>query len=72
LIPVSVMPGQVALAGGSYRVAAVLLGLGYLTAAIRFFVNESRETARGLLYVSLVYLPVLLSVLMWDHVRLLS
>ncbi len=72
LIPVSVMPGQVALAGGSYRVAAVLLGLGYLAAALRFFVSESRETARGLLYVSLVYLPVLLSVLTWDHIRLLS
>jgi heme o synthase len=72
LIPISVMPGQVALAGGSYRVAAVLLGLGYLAAAVRFFVNESRETARGLLYVSLVYLPVLLAVLTWDHVRLLS
>ena len=70
LIPVSVMPGQVALAGGSYRVAALLLGLGYLAAALRFFVNESRETARGLLYVSLVYLPVLLSVLTWDHIRL--
>ena len=72
LIPVSVIPGQVALAGGSYRVAAVLLGLGYLAAALRFFVSESRETARGLLYVSLVYLPVLLSVLTWDHIRLLS
>jgi len=72
LIPVSLMPGQVALAGGSYRVAAVLLGLGYLVAALRFLVNESRETARGLLYSSLIYLPVLLSVLTWDHVRLLS
>jgi protoheme IX farnesyltransferase len=72
LIPVSLMPGQVALAGGSYRMAALLLGLGYLAAALRFFGNESRETARGLLYCSLIYLPVLLSVLTWDHVRLLS
>ncbi|HUE15228.1 MAG TPA: heme o synthase [Planctomycetaceae bacterium] len=72
LIPVSLMPGQVALAGGSYRMAALLLGLGYLAAALRFFANESRETARGLLYCSLIYLPVLLSVLTWDHVRLLS
>jgi protoheme IX farnesyltransferase len=72
LIPVSLMPGQVALAGGSYRIAALLLGLGYLAAAVRFFANESRETARGLLYCSLIYLPVLLSVLTWDHVRLLS
>jgi len=71
LIPVSVMPGQVALAGGSYRIAALLLGLGYLAAALRFCFQESRASARGLLYYSLVYLPVLLSVLTWDHVRLL-
>ena len=72
LVPVSLLPGQASLAGGSYRVAALLLGLGYLAAALRFFTNESRETARGLLYSSLVYLPVLLSVLTWDHLRLLS
>lgn len=71
LIPVSFMPGQVALAGGSYRIAALLLGLGYLAAALRFCFQESRASARGLLYFSLVYLPVLLSVLTWDHVRLL-
>jgi heme o synthase len=71
LIPVSLVPGHVALAGGSYRMAALLLGLGYLAAALRFFVHESRASARGLLYCSLVYLPVLLSVLTWDHVRLL-
>jgi heme o synthase len=71
LIPVSFMPGQVALAGGSYRIAALLLGLGYLAAALRFCVHESRASARGLLYCSLIYLPVLLSVLTWDHVRLL-
>jgi heme o synthase len=72
LIPVSLLPGQVALGGGSYRIAALLLGVGYLAAAVRFFAHESRETARGLLYCSLIYLPVLLSVLTWDHVRLLS
>jgi protoheme IX farnesyltransferase len=72
LVPVSLMPGHVALAGGSYRMAALLLGLGYLAAAVRFFANESRETARGLLFCSLVYLPVLLSVLTWDHLRLLN
>lgn len=72
LIPVSLLPGQLALAGGAYRVAAILLGLGYLAAAVRFVVDESQEAARGLLYSSLVYLPVLLSVLTWDHLRLLS
>jgi protoheme IX farnesyltransferase len=72
LIPVSLLPGRLELAGGAYRVAAILLGLGYLAAAVRFVANESRETARGLLYASLVYLPVLLAMLTWDHWRLLS
>ena len=39
-----------------------LLSLGYLAAAVRFVAHESRETARGLLYSSLVYLPTLLAV----------
>jgi heme o synthase len=72
LVPVSLLPGQLALAGGPYRVAALLLSLGYLAAAVRFAWHESRETARGLLYSSLVYLPVLLAVLTWDHLRLLN
>ncbi len=72
LVPISLLPGQLALAGGPYRVAAVLLSLGYLAAAVRFVWHESRETARGLLYSSLVYLPALLAVLTWDHLRLLN
>lgn len=72
LVPVSLLPGQLELAGGPYRVAALLLSLGYLAAAVRFAWHESRETARGLLYSSLVYLPALLAVLTWDHLRLLN
>jgi protoheme IX farnesyltransferase len=72
LVPVSLLPGQLELAGGAYRVAALLLSLGYLAAAIRFVAHESRDTARGLLYSSLVYLPALLAVLTWDHLRLLT
>jgi protoheme IX farnesyltransferase len=72
LVPVSLLPGQLALAGGPYRVAALLLSLGYLAAAVRFMTHESRDSARGLLYSSLVYLPALLAVLTWDHLRLLS
>jgi protoheme IX farnesyltransferase len=72
LVPVSLLPGQVALAGGPYRIAALLLSVGYLAAAVRFVAHESRDSARGLLYSSLVYLPTLLAVLTWDHLRLLS
>jgi protoheme IX farnesyltransferase len=72
LVPVSLLPGEFALAGTAYRIAALVLGLGYVIFAVRFFRSESRQTARGLLYFSLIYLPILLSVLTWDHVRLLS
>jgi protoheme IX farnesyltransferase len=72
LVPVSLLPGELTLAGGPYRIAALLLSLGYLAAAVRFAAHESRDTARCLLYSSLVYLPALLAVLTWDHLRLLS
>jgi heme o synthase len=42
LVPVSLLPGQLALAGGPYRIAALLLSLGYLAAAVRFAAHESR------------------------------
>jgi hypothetical protein len=33
---------------------------------------EDRDTARSLLRTSLVYLPLLLALLAWDHYQLLS
>jgi len=72
LIPASLLPRSTALAGDWYAVVAVLLGVLYLAAAIRFARCESRTTARGLLFTSLIYLPVLLVVLTFDHLRLLT
>ncbi len=72
LIPVSLLPSQIGLAGQAYFLAAVVLGLGYLICAIRFLLNETRETARGLLWSSLLYLPALLVAMLWDHLQLLG
>ena len=72
LIPVSLMPRSVSLAGDLYVVAAILLGLMYLAGAIRFAAGQSRESARGLILVSLIYLPTLLLILTFDHLRLLT
>lgn len=72
LIPVSLLPADCSLAGFGYTVVALTLGLGYLVASIRFAWSVSTRTARGLLAASLVYLPVLLVALVWDHWRLLS
>lgn len=72
LLPVSFLPERLALAGTGYLLAAALLGIGYLLASVRFAVRESVASARGLLYTSLIYLPLLLLALTWDHLRLLQ
>jgi protoheme IX farnesyltransferase len=72
LIPVSLLPSEFALAGDAYFLAAIILGLCYLISSVRFLLNESRRTARSLLLVSLVYLPLLLLALTADHLRLLQ
>ncbi|MGE3317259.1 MAG: heme o synthase [Planctomycetaceae bacterium] len=72
LIPASFLPTRVVLAGDAYLLIAAVLGLAYLASAIRFCRNETRSSARGLLWTSLVYLPVLLMSLTWNHFQLLQ
>ena len=71
MIPVSLVPVYLHIAGKIYGVTAVLLGLVYLGYTIRFAritrarsIVESKMYARDLLKVSVIYLPVLLTVLM--------
>lgn len=70
LLPVSFLPRELTLAGDGYLLAAVLLGLGYLACSIWFMLQESTGSARGVLISSLLYLPLLLLALTWDHLRL--
>ncbi len=72
LIPVSLLPAYLGSAGIIYGVIAVVLGVAYLASSILFAWRESRESARRVLWTSLVYLPLLLLVLTWDHWRLLD
>ncbi len=72
LVPLSLFPAASGLAGNAYLVVALVLSLAYLAASVRFAVHESYRTARALLWTSLVYLPVLLAMLVWDHFSLLS
>ena len=71
MIPVSLLPVYVGIAGRVYGAAALLLGLVYLIYTIRFAritrarsVLESRMYARDLLKVSVIYLPLLLTLMM--------
>jgi protoheme IX farnesyltransferase len=71
MIPVSLAPWLLGVAGVTYAVLATLLGLGYLAYTIRFArilratdEDESRRLARDLLKVSVLYLPLLFTTLM--------
>lgn len=72
LIPVSLLPQFVSLAGAVYSVIAFTLGIGYLLFSIRFLRHESSKTARELIWFSLIYLPVLLLTLTWDRLQLFN
>lgn len=70
LIPISMAPYYLHVAGPFYLVTAIVLGLVYLAYTVRFSRitkasnSDSRRYARALLKVSVIYLPLLLAVLM--------
>lgn len=62
-------PMTLGLAGPVYGICAALLTLLYAGASARFAWNPTRLTARWLLAISLIHLPLVLLVLTWDHWR---
>ena len=56
------------LTGTTYFTVAALLGLAFFTFGISCAVSRTRTDARKLFFASIVYLPVLLGVMMWDKV----
>ncbi|MBI2835415.1 MAG: protoheme IX farnesyltransferase [Acidobacteria bacterium] len=59
LVPVSLAPAALGLAGQAYLTGAVLLGAGFLLLALRFAIARSTSTARQLFFGSITYLPLL-------------
>jgi protoheme IX farnesyltransferase len=53
-------------AGLLYLTGALVLGVGFLTSALRFWHSSTKEQARRVLKASLLYLPVLLALLLLD------
>lgn len=68
LICVSLLPLVYGNAGGVYLMGALLLGCGFLVSAIYFALEPGLARARGMLRVSLIYLPCLLALLLMDAV----
>ena len=67
LLPVSLLPTYYRFSGSLYLGGAVLLGLLYLGVSIQTARVMSRENARRLLKVSVLYLPLLLGLMVLNH-----
>jgi heme o synthase len=69
LIPVSVAPIFFGMAGILFAIAATLLGFWFLYASVKAARLRTVESARKLLLVSVLYLPLLFLVMVLDKVR---
>jgi len=67
LLPVSLMPAMVNLAGSIYLVGAGVLGLGFLYFSVRAAIAKSPSQARRLLLASVLYLPALFGLMVLNR-----
>jgi len=67
LVPVSLVPAVVGVAGLAYFWFALALGVSFLFLAARFAALRSEGRARALFYGSLVYLPLIWAAMILDH-----
>jgi len=67
MIPVSLVPTVVGMAGAAYFTVAVLLGFAYLSYGISLASSRSRIDAKKLFFASIIYLPLLLAAMMIDR-----
>jgi heme o synthase len=69
LIPISLMPKFFAMTGNLYVFGAILLGAFFLYAGWKVMFTRTRKQARAVLLASVVYLPVLYSLMLLDRPR---
>jgi protoheme IX farnesyltransferase len=70
LLAVSLMPTLLQVTGYVYFLAAFFLGAVFLGSGVELVRSQSPAAARRLLFVSLIYLPVLLAVMALDRIPL--
>lgn len=67
LIPVSMLPTGVGLATAWYLVGAMVLGAMLMVMSLEFSVKRDLPTAKRLFFGSIIYLPILWALLVFDH-----
>jgi len=67
LIPVSLVPKFLSMTGNIYLFGALAIGLLFLYAGLRVSFDRTRQRARAVLLASVMYLPVLYSLMLFDR-----
>jgi protoheme IX farnesyltransferase len=67
LIPVSLAPALLGMAGSIYLVGALALGLWFLYSGVRVALERSVMRARGVLITSVLYLPLIYGLMVLDR-----
>jgi len=67
LIPISLLPTFIAMAGNIYLFGALAIGLLFVYASARISFDRTRQEARRVLLASVVYLPIIYGLLLLDH-----
>ena len=67
LLPVSLLPAALGLSGKLYLGGALILGLLFLYSSARAAFSQSRQQARRLLLASVLYLPLLFVLMVFDR-----
>ncbi|HXI71235.1 MAG TPA: heme o synthase [Verrucomicrobiae bacterium] len=69
LLAVSLFPFVFKMAGTIYLAGALMLGAGFLWSAIQFSRQLTLARARQLFFASIIYLPLLLALMVWDKLK---
>ena len=69
LLPVSLAPFLFKLVGPVYLCGALLLGVAFMWCAFQFARHRTMDRARTLFYTSILYLPLLLGLMVFDKTR---
>ena len=70
LIPISLLPKWMGMAGTIYLIGALVLGAAFLYSGVQVMLDKTRLRARRVLLTSVIYLPVLYLLMVFDPVRL--
>ena len=68
LVPVTLLPTLIGLASPYYLAGALVLGSILMVLSLEFAVTRTNDAARRLFLGSILYLPLLWGILVWDHI----